>query len=236
MQTEVLRFDPYQLELTPDWVLQAQGADPAVLRRRKPQLVDIAEQALAEGLPLLQPAALIRLMDVKQLAHQRLEFSGGGLLHGEAVGRHLAGARQAALVLYTSGGHLERHIAQQMKLDPPLAFALDALGTAANDAIMLQVYRHVSSLARQHGWQISIFLNPGMTGWSVAQGQPQIFALLDGEEIGISVNPHWSMQPRKSTSGVIGIGPGLTPADGPPCEFCALNDTCRYKGRHPHPA
>ncbi|MHB0923877.1 MAG: hypothetical protein ACYC3H_07935 [Bellilinea sp.] len=235
MQSEVLRFDPYQLELTPDWVLQAQGADPVLLRSRRPHLIEIAGRAVAAGLPLLEPRALIRLLDVKTLAHRRMEFSDGGQLQGEAIGIHLAGARQVAVVLYTSGVKLEQCVAQEMAHDPPYAFALDALGTAANDALMLQVYRHISRLAEQQGWQISIFLNPGMIGWSVEQGQPQIFSLLDAEQIGVRVNPEWAMQPRKTTSGVIGIGPGLTPSQGPPCEFCALNETCSFKGKHPHP-
>ncbi len=236
MDVEILRFDPRQLELTADWVLQAQGADPAALRARRPQLVEVAERALAAGLPLLEPAAAVRLLDVRRVVHQRLDFSPAGSLHGPAIGQHLAGARQVAVVLYTGGQRLEQRIAREMPDDAPFAFALDALGTAANDALMLQVYRHVSRLAEQRGWQISIFLNPGMLGWSVEQGQPQVFSLLDPALIGVSVNPQWSMHPRKSTSGAIGIGPGLTPAEGPPCAFCALDGVCTYKGRHPHTA
>lgn len=236
MDAETLRFDPRALELTADWVLQAQGADPAIIRARRPQLSETAERALAAGLPLLDPAAVIRLLEVKQLAHQRLDLAHGGSLRGQAIGQHLAGARQVAVVLYTAGARLEQRIAREMPLDAPFAFALDALGTAANDALMLQVYRHVSRLAERRGWQISIFLNPGMNGWSVEQGQPQLFALLDPAPIGVSVTPQWAMHPRKTTSGVIGIGPGLTPAEGPPCAFCALDSVCRYKGIHPHPA
>lgn len=236
MDVEILRFDPHELDLTADWVLQAQGADPAALRARRPQLVDLAERALTAGLPLLEPAAAVRLLDVRRLTHQRLDLAPTGSLHGAAIGHHLAGARQAAVVLYTSGERLEQRVAREMPDDAPFAFALDALGTAANDALMLQVYRHVSRLAEARGWQISIFLNPGMLGWSVEQGQPQLFALLDPALIGVTVNPQWAMYPRKSTSGVIGLGPGLTPAEGPPCAYCALDAVCAFKGRHPHPA
>jgi len=234
--TTILTFDPAELELTADWVLQAQGADAAILRARRPQVVETAERALADGLTLLQPRAAVRLLDVEQLSHQRLGLTGGAALSGEAIGQHLAGARQIAAVIYTSGGALERRIEQVMRDDAPYAFALDGVGNAANDALSLQVYRHVSRLAEQHGWQTSIFLNPGMIGWSVEQGQPQLFALVDAGQIGVTVNQHFAMHPRKSTSGVIGLGPGLTPAEGPPCEFCALNETCRFKGKHPHPA
>src|SRR5574340_292400 len=236
MDVEILRFDPHQLELTADWVLQAQGADPEMIHARRPQLVEIAGRALTAGLPLLEPAAALRLLEVKRLSHQRLDLAPEGSLHGPAVGQHLAGAREVALVLYTGGQKLEQRVAREMPRDAPFAFALDALGTAANDALMLQVYRHVSRLAKQIGWQISIFLNPGMSGWSLQQGQPQLFALLDPSQIGVSVNPQWAMHPRKSTSGVIGLGPGLTPAEGPPCKYCALDGVCAFKGRHPHPA
>lgn len=236
MDVEILRFDPHELDLTADWILQAQGADPAALRTRRPQLVDLAERALAVGLPLLEPTAAVRLLDVRRVVHQRLDLAPTGSLHGAAIGQHLAGARQTAVVLYTGGERLEQRVAREMPEDAPFAFALDALGTAVNDALMLQVYRRVSRLAEARGWQISIFLNPGMLGWSVEQGQPQLFALLDPALIGVSVNPHWAMHPRKSTSGVIGLGPGLTPAEGPPCEYCALDGVCAFKGRHPHPA
>lgn len=236
MPSEVLFFDPFQLELTPAWVLQAQGADPAQVSSRRPRLVEIAERAIQTGLPLLKPRALIHLADVTRLAHTVMDLSGGGQLRGAAIGQHLAGAHQVAVVLYTAGERLEQRIAREMAQDAPLAFALDGLGTAVNDALMLQVYRHVSRLAEQNGWQISIFLNPGMSGWSLEQGQPQIFALLDPGWIGVQVSAEWGMSPRKTTSGVIGIGPGLTPAEGPPCEYCALNLTCQFKGRHPHPA
>jgi len=233
--TTILTFDPAELELTADWVLQAQGADAAILRARRPQIVETAERALADGLKLLQPRAALRLLDVEQLSHQRLGLFGGAALSGQAIRQHLAGARQVAAVIYTNGLALEQRIEQVMSDDAPYAFALDGVGNAANDALSLQVYRRVSRLAEEHGWQTSIFLNPGMIGWSVEQGQPQLFALVDAARIGVTVNQHYAMRPRKSTSGVIGLGPDLTPAEGPPCDNCALNETCRFKGKHPHP-
>lgn len=232
--TAILRFEPGQLELTADRVLQAQGADPVVLRARRPQVVEIAERALADGLTLLEPRALVRILDVEGLDHQRLKLPGKNSLTGAAIGQHLAGARQVALVMYTSGMVLESRIQQAMGIDAPYAFALDGVGNAAHDALSLLVYRYVNHLATEQGWQTSIFLNPGMIGWSVEQGQPQLFALVDAAAIGVSVNENLAMHPRKTTSGVIGLGPGMIPAEGPPCAYCTLNETCRFNGRHAH--
>lgn len=231
----ILRFEPDRLELTADRVIQAQGADPAVIHVRRPQVVEIAERALTDGLTLLEPRALVRVLDVEGLHHQRLKLPGKNSLTGAAIGQHLAGARQVAVVVYTSGMALETRIQQAMGDDAPYAFALDGVGNAAHDALSLQVYRYINRLATEHGWQTSIFLNPGMIGWSVEQGQPQLFVLVDAAAIGVSVNENLVMNPRKTTSGVIGLGPGMTPAEGPPCAYCGLNETCRFKGRHVYP-
>ena len=232
--TEVLSFAPGDLGLTVDWVLQGQGADPDALRVRRPRLVDMARQALAEGLTLIQPRAALLRLPVEVLSHQRLTFQGGGWLAGQAVGQHLAGAREATVMVYSAGSRLEARIQSLMASDLPYALALDGVGTAAIDALGGLIYHQLEEQAAANGWQVSILLSPGMMGWSVEEGQPQIFRLIDAARIGVRINPAWVMIPRKSTSGVVGAGPGLVPAQGLPCEFCALQGTCRYQGRHTH--
>lgn len=232
--TEVLTYAPDDLGLTVDWVLQGQGADPAALRARRPRLVEIAQQALAESLALIEPRAALLRLPVEQISHERLIFQGGGWLAGQAVGQHLAGAREATIMVYSAGPRLEARIQSLMTSDLPYALALDGAGTAAIDALGGLLYHRLEQQAAADGWQVSILLNPGMVGWSMEEGQPQIFRLIDASRIGVRVNPAWVMIPRKSTSAVVGAGPGLVPAQGLPCEFCALQDTCRYQGRHTH--
>jgi hypothetical protein len=49
----------WELALDADKVLWGQGADPALVRVRRPRLVAIAEATIAEGRPLLTPATAI---------------------------------------------------------------------------------------------------------------------------------------------------------------------------------
>jgi hypothetical protein len=233
-QTTVLSFSPEDLGLTIDWILQGQGADPAAIRARRPYLVSLAERALHEGLSFLHPKCVVRILPVESLKHERLIFNQSSYLAGPAIGQHLAGAREVAVMVYTVGPQIEERIQAEFEQDAPFALALDGLANAAVDTLGNLVYQHLQQTAAGKGWQLSIFLSPGLQGWSVEQGQPQIFNLIDATQIGVRPNDSWLMIPRKSTSAVVGFGPDLVPAQGPPCEYCALNETCRYQGMHSH--
>lgn len=225
-------FTPHQLGLEVDWILMGEGADPQVLRQRKPWLVEAAEHALELGLDLLQPQLVMRLLDVDEMRHQQVRFTQGGSLAGEAIGQHLAGARQVALVVYTIGPLLEERIQAEMNTDPTLAFAFEGLANAAVEALGGLVFHQLEEIAAARNWQLSILLSPGMVGWSLEEGQPQIFRLLDTSPAGVEVTSAWMMLPRKTSSAVVGLGPDLLPAEGLPCEYCTLNGRCRYKEFH----
>ncbi len=55
----------WDLVLDADKVLWGQGADPAAVRVRRPKLVEAAENAIAEGRPLLAPAVLYERFPVE---------------------------------------------------------------------------------------------------------------------------------------------------------------------------
>ncbi len=233
---QIIRYTPEDLGLDVDWVLMGQGADPQKLRARRPQLVDIAARALQDGLPLLKPQAAIQFLEVRSFTHNRLELENGFALHGQAIAQHLSAAQKVALMVYTVGEELEARIAEEMAREPSYGLALDGLGTGAIDAMGGRLFHHYEDLAARQNMQLSIFVSPGMKDWTVEEGQPQIFAALDTREIGVRVTPGWQMLPRKTASAVIGFGKNLVPAEGLPCEYCSLNETCRYKGRHAHAA
>jgi hypothetical protein len=70
-----------------------------------------------------------------------------------------------------------------------------------------------------------------MVGWPVEQGQPQIFDLLDADEIGVRLTESMMMVPRKSLTFVLGIGKKLI-AGGRTCDYCSLKGTCRYRDHY----
>ena len=73
-------------------------------------------------------------------------------------------------------------------------------------------------------------LSPGLEGWPVDVGQPQIFALFDADPAGVTLTPSCQMLPRKSTSALLGLGRRMA-AQGHPCDYCGIRETCRHRER-----
>lgn len=222
----------WELDLDVDQVLRGQGADPQVIRSRRPALVATTEMALAEGGSLLNPVVAYRELPVRELRHERLTLEGGGHLAGKLIAQHLSSAELATVLVCTIGEAIDTRLAQVMGDDPVFGLALDGMGSAAVEALAAAACRRVEALAAERGQQISIPLSPGMVGWPVLEGQAQIFSSIDPSEAGVSLTSSGMMIPRKSLTMVLGIGAHVLAA-GTACDYCSLNETCRYQDHYP---
>ena len=222
----------WQLDLDVDQVLRGQGADPQVIRSRRPALVATTEMALAEGRSLLNPVVAYRDLPVRETRHERLTLEGGGHLSGKLIAEHLAAAEFASVLVCTIGEAIDTRLAQVMDDDPVFGLALDGLGSAAVEALAAAACRRVEALAAERGQQVSIPLSPGMIGWPVLEGQNQIFSAIDPSEAGVSLTSSGMMIPRKSLTMVLGVGDHIL-AGGTACDYCSLNETCRYQDHYP---
>jgi len=221
----------WELMLDEDAVLRGQGADPAIIRQRSPRLVQLATRALEEGRPLLRPQVFYSHHDVKTLRHERLVLSGGGYLSGSLISQHLSPAQEIVILVCTIGTALDDLMPEVMKQDMVYALALDGVGSAAAEALANEACRQLELEAAKKGYQASIPLSPGMVGWTVDEGQPQIFDLIADEAIGVTLSDHFVMTPRKSLSMVVGLGPDMG-YQGKVCDFCAMRETCRYQDHY----
>ncbi len=223
-------------ELRPDldMVLRAQGAEPQVLHERRSPAVAIAERAIREGLPLLQPAVVTASFAVEGLGHERLQLEGGGYLAGPLIKEHLYRARSVVVAVCTIGPALEAAASDSFTRDPAVGVALDALGSVAVDMLAAALCQWEGDQAVAEGLQTTMPLSPGLKGWPVATGQRQLFELLDVSAAGVTLNKSYMMVPQKSASLVIGVGPDVD-SSPEPCDYCSMAATCRYRQRRvPH--
>ena len=221
----------WELVLDEDAVLRGQGADPAIIRERSLRLVQLAAKALEEGRPLLRPQVFYSRRQVKALRHERLTLAGGGFLAGSLISQHLSPAQEVVILVCTIGTALDELISEVMKRDMVYGLALDGVGSAAAEALANEACRLLELEAAKNGFQASIPLSPGMVGWTVDEGQPQIFNLIGDEAISVTLSDRFVMTPRKSLSMVLGLGPDMG-YQGKVCDFCAIRDTCRYQDHY----
>jgi hypothetical protein len=214
-----------------DGVLRGQGADPAAIRQRRPAMVKMAEQALEEGLPLVEPRVVFRTFKVASVTHEQLHLEGGGRLRSKLIAQHLAPAHELAVLLCAIGSSLEQYSTEMWAESAGYALALDGVGSAAVEALANAACARFEQQALAKGWQTSIPLSPGMIDWPIIDGQPDIFRLLEGEPLDIQLTPSCVMLPRKTLTMVLGSGPQMA-TGGKTCDFCSLKEVCKYQDHY----
>jgi hypothetical protein len=217
----------FDLSLTVDDVLRGEGADPEVVRIKRPALVKTAMIALERGSAKLHPVAKLRRMKVSEHRHEFILLQGGIKIANPMVARHLAGAEDIVLAICTIGLELENYSSSLIKDEPLLALAIDGLGNAAIERISQDICGQLGDEVKEKGLNTSVPISPGLPEWPVEAGQPQIFTLLDPSQIGITLSSGGMMIPKKSISFMLGIGHGMAQTDL--CELCSLRERCYYR-------
>ena len=161
------------------------------------------------------------------LRHESLLLEDACRITGPVVVEHLQAAKQVVAVVCTLGPELEDQASALFSEDAALAVALDAVGSIALQHLAHGVREQIALRMVQSGWQVGVALSPG-AGWALETGQRQLFALVEAGLIGVQLTASSLMQPKKSTSFVLGVGPDMTSA-GSPCDVCDLGETCRYR-------
>lgn len=180
---------------------------------------------------MVHPQVHMRRIGVEGLRHEKLLLKNGSTLQGTLIGEHLGPAEEVVAILCTIGAELETHASELSGSDMLRALAFDGVGSAATEALANAACAQIEEEARGAGHETTIPLSPGMDGWKVEQGQPQIFSLFPDQEISIELRPTGLMLPRKSLSMVVGIGEHVSQS-GSTCDYCRMRETCRYQDHY----
>jgi len=214
-----------------DAVLRGQGADAAILRARRPGLVQVAEKAMQESFSLLVPKVIYQEYEVEGVLHESMLLQGGRIIDSKLIAQHLGGASRLIVILATIGEKLEEQVSKIWEADMVYALALDGAGSASVEALANAACLYFEKQAEQEKLEASIPFSPGMVDWTVGEGQPQIFNLLGEEGSIVNLTPNSIMIPRKSLTMVMGIGANMK-STGRACDFCTMRETCRYQDHY----
>lgn len=218
----------WPITITVDMVLRGEGANPAKIRVRQPQLFDLAERAIVEGYRLIRPRVVFRRLGISGFSGPIVVLGRGHKLEGSGIARKLVGSQGVFVAVTTLGKQLEEEMSKASQENLPWQFALDGFGTAAIGALSNAVCRFFQELAAKESFRVTDQFCPGMQGWRLAEGQTQIFALLDANRIGVALSSTFVMRPRKSLSMVVGFGTEVR-TSAHLCDECTVSAKCRHK-------
>ena len=214
------------IRLDAEVILKRQSVAPDSPRAAR--LTKAAEGAAAEALALIKPSLMYSLFAVSELREDSIEFGNAHELHGREIVEHLVGSQSVAVGIYTIGKGLESRALELFAKDSVRSLMLEAAGNAALSEIgaffCTEIEEHASALRLETTFPIQ----PGQIGWRL-EDQREIFSMLDGSKIGVSLTDSCTMVPLKSESVVMGVGKPSGLGRTSPCGRCNLNDRCRSR-------
>jgi hypothetical protein len=176
---------------------------------------------------LIEPSYSCVIRDIKWVWGSSVCVEGSFIFESEVIAQLLAQCHKVAVVLATIGKYLEETACRLAEDGLILqAAVLDAIGSVAAESVANFVQGWVGEIASGQGLVISPRLSPGYCDWDIGQ-QETVFRAVDGDAAGIHLTERCLMIPRKSISGIIGIGPPHTNVENyNPCKTCNKYD-CR---------
>ncbi|MFW5831121.1 MAG: vitamin B12 dependent-methionine synthase activation domain-containing protein [Prolixibacteraceae bacterium] len=145
------------------------------------------------------------------------------------VATQLKNATGAALFTCTAGKGISDYARKTTQEgDPMYSYVLDVIGSITVDKAMDRIQESLKKRMAAEDMGISDRFSPGYCEWDVAE-QQKLFQLLPANFCGITLTGSSLMEPIKSVSGIIGIGPGLQ-EKGYQCQWCNDLD-CIYGKR-----
>ena len=228
----ILRDTP--ISLTPEQVVEAQTRGQSQRTRNRSAMMADARRAIELAQTLYAPAAVYTELQVQEVKEEHVTLMSSNSQveeHVLKVGPHadlLAPATRVLVAACTIGPALEERVNQlNASGEVVAAYWLDSVGVMALGEVGEKLRRIAEEQAVERGWGVGAAIGPGsLVGWSV-QGQRKLCALLPLSAIGMRLNAHYILEPHKSVSMAIGIGPGYkSQRVGSVCRFCSLADTC----------
>ncbi len=191
------------------------------------RIASLINEYVENAYHLIDPSYLCVIRDIKLVQGSIVTIEGSIAFRSEVIARLLEQCEKAAVFLVTIGKQLEE-TASRLAEDGLIlqATVLDAIGSVAVEKVADFVLSRVGEVACAQGLSISQRFSPGYCDWDISQ-QKIVFWAVNGASVGIHLTEGCLMIPRKSISGIIGIGPPNGEVENyNPCKTCNRHD-CR---------
>jgi len=189
------------------------------------RIVSLVNEYVENVHHLIEPSYSCVIRDIKLVQGAHVVIDGPIFLRSQVIARLMEECHKAAIFVATIGNHLEE-MACCLAEDGLIlrAAVLDAIGSVAAESVASFVQDRVGEIADEQGLVISQRFSPGYCDWDIGQ-QEMLFRAMDNDSAGILLTEGCLMIPRKSISGIVGIGACDSDVeDYNPCKTCNRHD------------
>jgi len=185
----------------------------------------LIDEEIEEAYGLIQPSCFYQIMNIGRIRHPRVILEDGLTITSEVLSLVLARCQQVAFFVSNIGRRLEERVAQLTKEGQMLkATILDAVGSEAAEKTACYLQDKVRQLAISNGAEITLRFSPGYCDWDITQ-QRVLFQAMNSAPLGVNLTEECLMVPRKSVSGIIGLGRSeKRQLKFSPCRLCTQMD------------
>lgn len=170
---------------------------------------------------------IIKEIGCLELINGRLKIDNEVLKMGRQICGYLKESTHLGLFLCTAGEEFtQRTNALNDNGDYLEGYIMDAIGSLTVEKAMDKIQHSLNERMHLNNLTISNRYSPGYCNWPLTD-QSTLFRLIGNHSTEITINDSCLMTPRKSVSGVIGIGKNIKHHKYG-CEICT-NSSCIYR-------
>jgi hypothetical protein len=215
-------LEDLEFEIDIDLILRVSGYSTG--RNPPKKFIDTASKMTALCLKVARPKVVYEICEISGLGEDFIKINGTEL-KGKVLINVLKGSEKAVVFVGTLGPKLDEEIARlSSEGDILSSTVLDMIGVIALGVSSIDFYKEVLALeAESEDYGLTPSFGPGECRWDITE-QKDIFDLVDAGSIGVRLNESYLMLPKKSRSGIMGIGPKELISKATPCDLCDRKD------------
>ncbi|MBN1574576.1 MAG: hypothetical protein JW984_15370 [Deltaproteobacteria bacterium] len=189
-------------------------------RKAPKRIAAAAEEAKDRCLDLVEPRSVYEVYDISGMGEGTVSLN-GSRFRGKVLQRVLAGSRRAVVFVATLGGTIDGEVKRLIEGgDTFSAVMLDTFGSVALGVASVCIYKKILELEGiPSGYGLTPSFGPGECRWDIRE-QRELFRLVNAGSIGVTLTETCLMIPKKSRSGIMGLGPIDAISHASPCDLC----------------
>jgi len=181
------------------------------------------DNAIERAVELAEPVGIYFIDKIVDHTADEVALECGFRIESKQVSRLLNACVEVVVFAATIGPAAESKAAEMMHDKPAEAVILDSAAGETAEGAVDYLHRSIQADAHRRGLHLTPRFSPGYGDWPL-EAQRDIFASLKPGDIGITLTESCMMIPRKSVSGIVGLGPlpGIR-TGASPCKECSKN-------------